>query len=278
MHAESLLVRLRSGSWVLAGGGCSLFEEPWWAAYLGKRDAGWWLRVIDPKKLQGLPGRVRIGFLNAAADLQQHLGHALKPYLPEVSAIVACLLETAARPEDFTSAEPQTPLRTPRQAGNHMDQSHGSVGAKHRPGESALAFHMDSQARTSSGSGPPEGRRPGKGGSRGRKRSRGTQETKDPGPEKVEGLVPLEGASTEGDVGDEPSREEAEEDHTGAPGGTEGAREVRGAAGRLLAGLWGRFPRDCDYNPLWPHFFGAAGMLGPRLAIEVCILFSNLVF
>jgi U3 small nucleolar RNA-associated protein 20 len=50
-----------------------LFEEPWWAACLGARDAAWWLGAVDSAALRTLPGRQRIGFLNAMSDLLQHL-------------------------------------------------------------------------------------------------------------------------------------------------------------------------------------------------------------
>ena len=42
-----------------------------------------------------MPSRQRLGVLNAAQDLLKHLGHKLKPFLPEMCALVLILLEGA---------------------------------------------------------------------------------------------------------------------------------------------------------------------------------------
>ena len=42
-----------------------------------------------------MPSRQRLGVLNAAHDLVKHLGHKLKPFLPEMCALVLTLLEGA---------------------------------------------------------------------------------------------------------------------------------------------------------------------------------------
>ena len=42
-----------------------------------------------------MPSRQRLGVLNAAHDLLKHLGHKLKPFLPEMCALVLTLLEGA---------------------------------------------------------------------------------------------------------------------------------------------------------------------------------------
>ena len=55
----------------------------------------WWLNAVDPKQLLLLPLRIKLGFLNAAGDLLQHLGHRLAPYLPEMSSLIICFLEAA---------------------------------------------------------------------------------------------------------------------------------------------------------------------------------------
>ena len=73
----------------------SLFEEPWWAARVGKESIAWWLGVIDTDAAAQLPLTVKLGFLNAATDMLQHLGHRLQPFLPEIVSLLLALLETA---------------------------------------------------------------------------------------------------------------------------------------------------------------------------------------
>ena len=73
----------------------SLFEEPWWAARVGKESIAWWLGVIDADAVAQLPLTVKLGFLNAATDMLQHLGHRLQPFLPEIVGLLQALLETA---------------------------------------------------------------------------------------------------------------------------------------------------------------------------------------
>ena len=70
-----------------------LFPTPWWADHLGQHDGSWWLRKIDPGVLHSMPSRQRMGILNAAHDLLKHLGHKLKPFLPEMCALVLTLLQ-----------------------------------------------------------------------------------------------------------------------------------------------------------------------------------------
>ena len=43
-----------------------------------------------------MPSRQRMGILNAAHDLLKHLGHKLKPFLPEMCALVLTLLQGVA--------------------------------------------------------------------------------------------------------------------------------------------------------------------------------------
>ena len=75
---------------------CSLFPVPWWAQHLGQHSGSWWLATLQPSVLQSMPSRQRLGILNAAHDLLKHLGHKLKPFLPEMCALVLILLEGAA--------------------------------------------------------------------------------------------------------------------------------------------------------------------------------------
>lgn len=74
---------------------CSLFPVPWWSQQLGQHDGTWWLVTIQASALQSMPSRQRLGVLNAAHDLLKHLGHKLKPFLPEMCALVLTLLEGA---------------------------------------------------------------------------------------------------------------------------------------------------------------------------------------
>ena len=46
-----------------------------------------------------MPSRQRLGALNAAHDLVKHLGHRLKPFLPEICALVLILLEGVPLPQ-----------------------------------------------------------------------------------------------------------------------------------------------------------------------------------
>ncbi len=75
---------------------CSLFPVPWWGYHLGQHDGSWWLTTLDPAVLHSMPSRQRLGVLNAAHDLVKHLGHKLKPFLPEMCALVLVLLQGAS--------------------------------------------------------------------------------------------------------------------------------------------------------------------------------------
>ncbi|KAL0044331.1 hypothetical protein WJX82_000142 [Trebouxia sp. C0006] len=70
-----------------------LFPVPWWGYHLGQHDGAWWLTTLDPAVLHSMPSRQRLGVLNAAHDLVKHLGHKLKPFLPEMCALVLVLLQ-----------------------------------------------------------------------------------------------------------------------------------------------------------------------------------------
>lgn len=72
---------------------CRLFPVPWWGYHLGQHDGSWWLTTLDPAVLHSMPSRQRLGVLNAAHDLVKHLGHKLKPFLPEMCALVLVLLQ-----------------------------------------------------------------------------------------------------------------------------------------------------------------------------------------
>ena len=72
---------------------CRLFPVPWWGYHLGQHDGAWWLTTLDPAVLHSMPSRQRLGVLNAAHDLVKHLGHKLKPFLPEMCALVLVLLQ-----------------------------------------------------------------------------------------------------------------------------------------------------------------------------------------
>ncbi|KAL0035339.1 hypothetical protein WJX77_001780 [Trebouxia sp. C0004] len=73
-----------------------LFPVPWWGPHLGQHDGSWWLTTLDPAVLHSMPSRQRLGVLNAAHDLVKHLGHKLKPFLPEMCALVLVLLQGAS--------------------------------------------------------------------------------------------------------------------------------------------------------------------------------------
>ena len=75
---------------------CSLFPVPWWGYHLGQHDGSWWLTTLDAAVLHSMPSRQRLGVLNAAHDLVKHLGHKLKPFLPEMCALVLVLLQGAS--------------------------------------------------------------------------------------------------------------------------------------------------------------------------------------
>ncbi|KAL0018407.1 hypothetical protein WJX79_009395 [Trebouxia sp. C0005] len=74
----------------------SLFPVPWWGYHLGQHDGSWWLTTLDAAVLHSMPSRQRLGVLNAAHDLVKHLGHKLKPFLPEMCALVLVLLQGAS--------------------------------------------------------------------------------------------------------------------------------------------------------------------------------------
>ena len=79
---------------------CRLFPVPWWGHHLGRHDGAWWLRTLQPAVLHSMPTRQRLGVLNAAHDLVNHLGHKLKPFLPEVCALVMVLLQGSSLNSD----------------------------------------------------------------------------------------------------------------------------------------------------------------------------------
>ena len=72
-----------------------LFHEQGWAEHLGHESIAWWRENTDSEALVALPLRIKLGFLNAAGDLLQHLGHRLEPFLPEICSLTLSLLEAA---------------------------------------------------------------------------------------------------------------------------------------------------------------------------------------
>ena len=54
-----------------------LFAEPWWADKLGAGDSAWWLGALNGERLAHLPGKQRVGLVNALVDLLRHLVRCL---------------------------------------------------------------------------------------------------------------------------------------------------------------------------------------------------------
>lgn len=82
--------------------------------HLGQEPVEWWLaRLGGGAAVAELPLRVKMGFLNAAGDLLQHLGHRLQPYLPEICSLLVCFLQSATLDEVPSPASflPYSPLR-----------------------------------------------------------------------------------------------------------------------------------------------------------------------
>ena len=50
-----------------------LFAEPWWASKLSMGSSDWWLTALDGARLSELPGKQRVGLVNALVDLLRHL-------------------------------------------------------------------------------------------------------------------------------------------------------------------------------------------------------------
>ena len=50
-----------------------LFDEPWWASKLSMGSSDWWLSALDGARLSELPGKQRVGLVNALVDLLRHL-------------------------------------------------------------------------------------------------------------------------------------------------------------------------------------------------------------
>lgn len=50
-----------------------LFEDPWWAHKLAADSSAWWLSALDGERLSQLPGKQRVGLVNALMDLLRHL-------------------------------------------------------------------------------------------------------------------------------------------------------------------------------------------------------------
>lgn len=47
--------------------------EPWWASKLAAEEVAWWLSALDVERLLQLPGKQRVGLVNALGDLLRHL-------------------------------------------------------------------------------------------------------------------------------------------------------------------------------------------------------------
>ncbi|BDA46528.1 probable small subunit processome component 20 homolog [Coccomyxa sp. Obi] len=207
----------------------ALFAEPWWAAHLGQEGGGWWLAAADSAALAALPSRQCVGFLNATGDLLRHLGHKLEAYLPEIVALLVCLLEgataslpneTPAQNEDIVSpvAEPDTSAAV----------NGASKVSNIEEGESDLEEEAEKQVQggeTAAEQGSTRRKAAGEAGADGH----------------------LKEKARDADMG---------------------AREVRSGALRLLAAIWARFPAAADYGPFWPRFFSAAAPLLPRMLVE----------
>ncbi|KAK9818396.1 hypothetical protein WJX72_012002 [[Myrmecia] bisecta] len=114
-----------------------LFDQPCWVAHTGAQDGDWWFAHLDRQALANLPLRQKLGFLNAADDLLKHLGHKLLPYLPEMLAILLCLLEHANAPllgaaeQRALPAAPAVPAPGAVQGDQHAEQG----AAARQPGQ-----------------------------------------------------------------------------------------------------------------------------------------------
>ena len=54
--------------------------EPWWASKLAAEEVAWWLSALDGERLSQLPGKQRVGLVNALGDLLRHLVRHLKDH------------------------------------------------------------------------------------------------------------------------------------------------------------------------------------------------------
>ena len=70
--------------------GQDLFAEPWWASKLSTGSSEWWLNALDGVRLSELPGKQRVGLVNALVDLLRHLVSCKLSYDPWTCP--ACLL------------------------------------------------------------------------------------------------------------------------------------------------------------------------------------------
>ncbi len=57
--------------------------EPWWASKLSTGSSQWWLGAIDGVQLSALPGKQRVGLINALVDLLRHLVSCKTPHDPQ---------------------------------------------------------------------------------------------------------------------------------------------------------------------------------------------------
>ena len=76
---NALSCRHHGGSPAKVPGGADrdLFAEPWWADKLGMGDSAWWLEALDGERLAQMPGKQRVGLVNALVDVLRHLVRCL---------------------------------------------------------------------------------------------------------------------------------------------------------------------------------------------------------
>ncbi len=58
--------------------------EPWWAGKLSTGSSEWWLSAIDGVQFSELPGKQRVGLINALVDLLRHLVGCKLSYDPQM--------------------------------------------------------------------------------------------------------------------------------------------------------------------------------------------------
>ncbi len=197
----------------------------------------------------------------AVEDLLSHLGFGLEPFLPALTAIALKLLAAATAPLEGAAGgaaaeRDEVGLAVQAEVEEEEEEPQATTGRGTKRREAGQAAGAPAQADGHvAGAALPNG-------ALGSSESGSDEE----GGEGAMAAGQAEGGEVEAAAALTPEERAA----AAAAAAAERHREVRGAALRLLARLWLRFPatREADWNEAWGPLLAAVQPLVPRLAAE----------